>query len=235
MNEATTTRDYDWWLLAIVAAICALGVVEIYSATHGSALAGMHMKQIRWLVIGFAIMFVLSRLDYHVIMDQAPILYIIGIAALIAVLAFGHRRFGAQRWIPILGEFFQVSEIVKLIIIIVLARFFAEVRTDELSLQDLIKAGLLVGIPLVLILKPPDLGTALVLLPMLIVGAFLAGLQWKHAAVIILIGVLMLPVGWHFLKPYQKERVTSFLHPEEDAKGSGYQVLQSKIAVGSGG
>src|SRR5258708_12255267 len=70
---------------------------------------------------------------------------------------------------------------------------------------------------------------------MLIVGAFLAGLQWKHAAVIILIGVLMLPVGWHFLKPYQKERVTSFLHPEEDAKGSGYQVLQSKIAVGSGG
>jgi rod shape determining protein RodA len=116
-----------------------------------------------------------------------------------------------------------------------LARFFAEVRTDELSLQDLIKAGLLVGLPLALILKQPDLGTALVLMPMLIVGAFLAGLQWKHAAVIVMIGVLMLPVGWHFLKPYQKERVTSFMHPEEDAKGSGYQVLQSKIAVGSGG
>ena len=116
-----------------------------------------------------------------------------------------------------------------------LARFFAEVRTDELSLQDLIKAGLLVGLPLALILKQPDLGTALVLMPMLVVGAFLAGLQWKHAAVIVMLGVLMLPVGWHFLKPYQKERVTSFRHPEEDAKGSGYQVLQSKIAVGSGG
>jgi rod shape determining protein RodA len=235
MNETTTTRDYDWWLLAIVAAICALGVVEIYSATHGSALVGMHSKQIRWLVIGFVLMFVLSRIDYHLIMDQAPVLYIIGISALVAVLLVGHTRFGAKRWIPVLGEFLQVSELVKLIIIIVLARFFAEVRTDELSLQDLIKAGLLVGIPLVLILKQPDLGTALVLMPMLIVGAFLAGLQWKHAAVIILIGVLMLPVGWHFLKPYQKERVTSFLHPEEDAKGSGYQVLQSKIAVGSGG
>ena len=235
MNETTTTRDYDWWLLAIIAAICTLGVIEIYSATHGSALVGMHTKQIRWLVIGLALMFVLSRIDYHLIMDQAPVLYIIGIAALAAVLLVGHRRFGAQRWIPFFGEFFQVSELVKLIIIIVLARFFAEVRTDELSLQDLIKAGLLVGIPLVLILKQPDLGTALVLMPMLIVGAFLAGLQWKHAAVIILIGVLMLPVGWHFLKPYQKERVTSFLHPEEDAKGSGYQVLQSKIAVGSGG
>jgi rod shape determining protein RodA len=235
MNEGTTTRDYDWWLLAIVAAICALGVVEIYSATHGSALTGMHTKQMRWLVVGIVVMFVLSRIDYHLIMDQAPVLYIVGIAALAAVLLVGHRRFGAQRWIPILGEFFQVSELVKLIIIIVLARFFAEVRSDELSLQDLIKAGLLVGIPLVLILKQPDLGTALVLLPMLIVGAFLAGLQWKHAAAIVLIGVLMLPVGWHFLKPYQKERVTSFLHPEEDAKGSGYQVLQSKIAVGSGG
>jgi len=235
MKEAPGTRDYDWWLLAIVAAICALGVIEIYSATHGSVLVGMHTRQIRWIIIGTVLMFIFSRLDYHVILDQAPILYIVGILALTAVLLFGHRRFGAQRWIPILGEFFQVSELVKLIIIIVLARFFAEVRTDELSLQDLIKAGLLVGVPLVLILKQPDLGTALVIMPMLIVGAFLAGLQWKHAVAIVLIGLLMLPVGWHFLKPYQKERVTSFLHPEEDAKGSGYQVLQSKIAVGSGG
>src|ERR1700688_3811603 len=235
MKDAPGTRDYDWWLLAILAAICAVGVIEIYSATRGSSLTGMHIKQVRWLVIGFIAMFALSRLDYHLILDQAPILYLVGISALVAVLLVGHTRFGAKRWIPVLGEFLQVSELVKLIIIIVLARFFAEVRTDELSLQDLIKAGLLVGIPLVLILKQPDLGTALVLLPMLVVGAFLAGLQWKHAAVIVLIGVLMLPVGWHFLKPYQKERVTSFLHPEEDAKGSGYQVLQSKIAVGSGG
>src|SRR5271154_6233068 len=234
-REGSVSMEYDWWLLAILAAICALGVVEVYSTTHGSALAGMHMKQLRWIVIGTVLMFVVSRIDYHLIMDQAPVLYIIGIVALIAVLAMGHTRFGAKRWIPLMGEFLQVSELVKLIIIIVLARFFAEVRTDELSLQDLIKAGLLVGLPLALILKQPDLGTALVLMPMLVVGAFLAGLKWKHAAVIVLIGVLMLPVGWHFLKPYQKERVTSFLHPEEDAKGSGYQVLQSKIAVGSGG
>jgi rod shape determining protein RodA len=234
-KDTLGTRDYDWWLLAIAAAICTLGVIEIYSATHGSALVGMHTRQIRWIIVGTVLMFIFSRLDYHAILDQAPILYIVGIVALATVLLFGHRRFGAQRWIPILGEFFQVSELVKLIIIIVLARFFAEVRTDELSLQDLIKAGLLVGVPLVLILKQPDLGTALVLIPMLIVGAFLAGLQWKHAVAIVLIGLLMLPVGWHFLKPYQKERVTSFLHPEEDAKGSGYQVLQSKIAVGSGG
>src|SRR5271165_3916039 len=206
VKDAAGSREYDWWLLAILTAICAVGVLEVYSTTHGSALAGMHMKQLRWLMIGTVLMFVLSRLDYHLIMDQAPVLYIIGIVALLAVLLMGHTRFGAKRWIPILGEFLQVSELVKLIIIIVLARFFAEVRTDELSLQDLIKAGLLVGLPLALILKQPDLGTALVLMPMLIVGAFLAGLQWKHAAATVLIGLMMLPVGWHYLKPYQKER-----------------------------
>ena len=89
MKDAPGTRDYDWWLVAILAVICALGVIEIYSATHGSALAGMHMKQIRWLVVGVVLMFALSRVDYHVIMDQAPILYIIGIAALLAVLLAG--------------------------------------------------------------------------------------------------------------------------------------------------
>ncbi len=241
MKDAPGTRDYDWWLLAILAAICALGVIEIYSATHGSNLTGMHMKQIRWLVAGFILMFVLSRVDYHLILDQAPILYLIGVVALVAVLLLGQRRFGAQRWIPILGQYLQVSELVKLVIIIVLARFFADVRTDELSLRDLIKAGLLVGLPLILILKQPDLGTALVLVPLLVVGAYLAGLQWQHAAAISIVGVLLIgsifypPVSRHILKPYQRERITSFLHPEEDAKGSGYQLLQSKIAVGSGG
>src|SRR5258708_5816250 len=243
MNDTLGTREYDWWLLAILAAICALGVVEIYSATHGSGLAGMHMKQVRWLVVGFILMFALSRLDYHLILDQAPILYLIGLASLVAVLLVGHTHFGAKRWIsiPAVGELVQVSELVKLIIIIVLARFFAEVRTDELDLRDLIKAGILVGIPLVLILKQPDLGTALVLMPMLAVGAFLAGLKWEHGAVFSLAGILLVravfypPVSRPLLKPYQRDRITSFLHPEEDAKGSGYQLLQSKIAVGSGG
>jgi rod shape determining protein RodA len=241
MKDAPGTRDYDWLLLAILAAICALGVLEIFSATHGSSLAGMHLKQVRWLVIGFALMFLLSRLDYHLILDQAPILYLLGVVALLAVLLFGHRRFGAQRWLPLLGEFFQVSELVKLIIIIVLARFFAEVRSDRLDLRDLIKAGLLVGLPLALILKQPDLGTALVLIPLVVVGAFLAGLQWQHAAVFCLAGALLVGavfyprVSRHLLKPYQRDRITSFLHPEDDAKGSGYQLLQSKIAVGSGG
>src|SRR5713101_7282537 len=171
-DTAAGTRDYDWWLLAILAT-----------------------------------MFALSRLDYHLILDQAPILYLVGVTALVAVLLVGHTRFGAKRWIsvPAIGELLQVSELVKLIIIIVLARFFAEVRSDELSLRDLIKAGLLVGVPLVLILKQPDLGTALVLVPLLVVGAYLAGLQWQHAAVFSLAGILLIgtvfypPVSRHIL------------------------------------
>ncbi len=241
MKDAPGSRDYDWWLLTLVLAICLLGVVEIYSATHQGHLEGMYKKQLWWILLGLICMFALSRLDYHLILDQAPVLYLLGLAALLAVLAVGHTRFGAKRWIPLLGQFFQVSEFVKLIIIIVLARFFAEVRTDHLSLVDLIKAGVLVGVPLGLILLQPDLGTALVLMPMLVVGAFLAGVQWQHAAVFVLSGVMLIgavfypPVSKHILKPYQRERITSFLHPEEDAKGSGYQLQQSKIAVGSGG
>jgi rod shape determining protein RodA len=228
-------QDYDWWLLATALAICGVGVLEIWSATHASHLAGMHTHQMEWIALGFVLMLLVSRLDYHTIMDQAPILYLIAIIALIAVLALGHARFGAKRWLPILGGFLQVSELVKLIIIIVLARYFAEVRTQQLSLADLVKAAVVVGIPVVLIMKQPDLGTALVLVPLAAVGAYLAGLQWKHAVAIIALAAIMVPVGYHFLKPFQKERVTTFLRPEDDPRGAGYQSLQSKIAVGSGG
>jgi rod shape determining protein RodA len=235
VKETSGIRDYDWWLLTIVFAICGIGVLEIWSATHASGLAGMHWKQIFWITLGLAGMFLLSRLDYHMVLDKAPILYLVGLAALGLVLATGNTRFGAKRWVSVFGQFFQVSELVKLIIIIVVARFFAEVRSDRLSLGDLFKVGLLVAVPLALILKQPDLGTALVLVPVVAVGAFLAGLQWKHAAMLLLVFALLVPVAWHSLKPYQKDRVTTFLRPEDDPKGSGYQILQSKIAVGSGG
>ena len=235
MKEGTSIRDYDWWLLATAFSICGIGVLEIWSATRASHLAGMHTHQIYWIVLGVVLMVLVSRVDYHTIMDQAPVLYLIAIAALIAVLAIGHSRFGAKRWLPILGGFLQVSELVKLIIIIVVARFFAEVRTEQLELGDLIKVAAAVGLPLALIMLQPDLGTALVLVPLVAVGAYVAGLQWKHALTVLALAALMVPVGWHFLKPYQKERVTTFLRPEEDPRGAGYQILQSKIAVGSGG
>jgi rod shape determining protein RodA len=235
MKQGTSIRDYDWWLLTIVFSICGIGLIEIWSATHSSNLAGMQWRQVAWIGMGVVAMLLLSRLDYHAVLDKAPILYVIGLLTLISVLAMGHTRFGAKRWLPILGQFFQVSELAKLIIIISLAQFFTEVRSDRLELGDLVKAGALTAIPVGLILLQPDLGTAMVLVPVAVVGAYLAGIQWKHATVLILAGAMMLPVAWHMLKPYQKERVTTFMHPEDDPKGSGYQILQSQIAVGSGG
>lgn len=237
MRQTAGIRDYDWWLLAVVFSICGIGLLEIWSATHTSQLAGMQWRQLSWILLGVIAMLIVSRVDYHLVLDRAPILYALGIIGLIAVLTMGHTRFGARRWLelPVLGQFLQVSELVKLVIILMLARFFAEVRTDRLTIGDLLKVGSFTAVPLGLILLQPDLGTALVLVPAVVVGAYLAGIDWKHAAVLLLAGAMMLPVGWHFLKPYQKERVQTFLSPEDDPRGSGYQTLQSKIAVGSGG
>ncbi|MGH9455429.1 MAG: rod shape-determining protein RodA [Terriglobia bacterium] len=237
MRERSHTFEFDWWLLAIVMTICLVGLLEIYSSTHGSALHGMQWKQLTWIAIGLGGMVILSRIDYNAMLDQSPLLYLIGLAALLLVLAVGHTRFGARRWIVVGGVVLQVSELAKLIIIIVLARYFSEMRTERLTLADLAKVGLLVGVPAGLILLQPDLGTALVLVPVAIVGAFLAGINWKHAVALLALGALVAVVGWngHFLKPYQKQRLATFMNPEQSPRGAGYQILQSEIAVGSGG
>ncbi len=239
MREGTRLRDFDWALLLIVLAICSLGIVEIYSATHSappsSRLAGLHWKQLWWVLIGVACMLALSRIDYHRVLDQAPLLYLAGLAGLVLVLLIGESKHGSKSWIEIGGRTLQVSEMVKLIIIVVLARFYSEVRTDRLSLLDIGKAGVLVGLPVGLILLQPDFGTAVMFLPIAAMGAFLSGIQWKHMVAFALIAALLLPVGWYFLKPYQKERIHTFLRPEENLRGAGYQTQQAKIAVGSGG
>jgi rod shape determining protein RodA len=235
MREGSRIRDFDWPLLAIALTICALGLMQIYSATVNSSLAGMHWRQFWWVVLGLIAMVLLSRIDYHAILDQAPIFYMLGMGLLLVVLTLGETKFGAKRWLRVAGFDFQVSELVKLVIIIALARYYSEVRTERLTLADLAKVGVLTGLPLLLILRQPDLGTALVLVPVAAVGALLAGVEWKHVVALLLIALLLLPIGWHFLKPYQKERIETFLNPSGDPRGSGYQVLQSKIAVGSGG
>ncbi len=235
MIEPSKSRDFDWWLLLIALSICALGLVEIYSATQDGNLRGMHWRQMLWVAIGLVCMSIMARIDYHTILEQAPALYMIGIVGLIVVLIAGETKFGHKSWLGIGGATLQVSEIVKLIIIIALARFFSEVRGERLSFVDLMKAALLVGVPIILILKQPDLGTAAMTAPVLVMGAFLAGLQWRHAVAIALIGVLLLPVGWWMLKPYQKDRILTFVRPDANGQTAGYQTQQMKIAVGSGG
>ena len=173
MREHASIQDIDWTLLVIVGGISGIGVLEIYSATHASAMAGMQWKQLMWIGIGLVGMVLISRIDYHTLLDQAPALYMFGIFSLLVVLVLGFSRLGAKRWISIGGiANLQVSEIMKLIIIIVLARYLSEVRTDRLTLTDVFKIGVLTLIPVALILKQPDLGTAMVLIPVAVVGAF---------------------------------------------------------------
>jgi len=234
MQERSTARDFDWWMMVLALALCAVGLVAIFSATKGSG-ENTPMRQLSWIGVGLVAMLIVSRIDYHKLVDLAPVLYMTGLAALGLVLILGTTRHGTRGWLPLGGFELQVAEPVKLIIIIVLARFFSEVRTDRLSLGDLAKAAALTALPVALIMKQPDFGTAMMIMPALLMGAFLAGIQWKHAVAGMVIGLLLLPVGWYFLKPYQKQRIETFLNPEENPQGSGYQTLQARIAVGSGG
>jgi rod shape determining protein RodA len=156
-------------------------------------------------------------------------------------MLFGQRYLGARRWIKMPGgNHFQPSEWVKLILILAVAKYFAELHQRELAWSDFIKAGAIVGFPMLLVLAQPDLGTALTYMPIAVMGVFLGGLQIRQTLVVALLAALAIGAVFftprvHILKPYQKQRLTNFLEPDADPQGAGYQVEQSKIAVGSGG
>jgi rod shape determining protein RodA len=239
MRRFVSFRDFDWLLLVLVLIICALGVMEIYSATIHTKFVGVHLKQIYWIVGGLGLMFLISLVSYQTLVEQVPWMYIAAIAALVSVLMFGKKYLGARRWIQLPGgQHFQPSEWVKLILILTMAKYFSEPRTADQEGQpsEIVKAGLLVGLPMVLVLVQPDLGTALTYLPIAVMGLFLGGLKLRHAAALILLGAMLAVPAWKWgLKPYQKDRLTSFIDPSADPQKRGYQVIQSLIAVGSGG
>jgi rod shape determining protein RodA len=179
-------------------------------------------------------MWISTLIDYHTLLAQVPLFYTISVITLIATFAVGTKVFGSRRWIGYGGFHLQVSEFVKLVIVLLVARYLTELKSDRLELSDLLKLGGLVGLPMLLVISQPDLGTALTYVPILAAGVFLAGLKWQYAVTILLIIALVLPVGYLFLKDYQKARLWSFRDPGADPKGTGYQVIQSQIAVGSG-
>ena len=235
MAQYRSIRDIDWSLVAIALLIASIGVLQIFSATHDTRWQDAWWKQIIWIAVGLALMWVVTAFDYHMLLGQIPWLYALSITALIAVLAVGRLVFGSRRWIRLAGFNFQISEFVKLVIILVVARYLSELKRDEVSVRDLLKLGGLVGIPAALVMYQPDLGTGLTYLPILAAGVLIAGIRWRYLAVIALAGLLVLPVGWVLLKDYQRARLVTFIDPSRDPKGSGYQVIQSKIAVGDGG
>ncbi|MBV9264718.1 MAG: rod shape-determining protein RodA [Acidobacteriaceae bacterium] len=230
-----TFRDQDWPLLIVALVLCILGVLQIYSATVATKWQDAWWKQIVWILSGLVMMWIVSNMDYHVLMNRIVYLYGACVLALIATLVIGNKVFGSTRWIGVGGLKLQTSEFVKIILILLLAKLLTDWKLDTLEWRDLGKLAAVVAIPMALVMKEPDLGTSLTYIPILICSVLMAGLRWKY--LLILSGILLvtLPIGYHFLKPYQKDRLVSFIYPDRDPKGTGFQVIQSKIAVGNGG
>jgi len=238
MRRFLSFRDFDWPLLGLVLLLCVISVLEIYSATRHTRFASFETKQMLWIAAGMAGMFVLSKIDYHRLLDWAPWAYAVFMVALVAVKAVGHKVLGARRWISVGPMQFQPSEWVKLVLILVVARYFANLGGRNLTWREIFKAFALVGLPMILVLIQPDLGTTLTYAPILVAGLFLGGINLRQAAILMLCGTVLIAGVWtsgKILKPYQKARLTSFINPENDPRGSGYQIRQSLIAVGSGG
>jgi rod shape determining protein RodA len=238
MRRILSFRDFDWTLLGMVLLLCAISVFEIYSATLHTKYTGFHTKQLFWISGGLVAMFLFAKIDYHKLIDFVPWAYGVCIVALLAVLAVGQKVLGAKRWIKLGPMHFQPSEWVKLVLIIAVARYFANLGGRSLTWRDIFKAFALVGVPLLLVLKQPDLGTSLTYTPILIAGLFLGGINIRQALILSTCGLALVAGVWSsgkLLKPYQKARLTSFINPDNDPRGTGYQLLQSKIAVGSGG
>lgn len=240
MTRFSSYRDFDWTLFLFVMLMSVVSVTEIYSATLHTKFHGFHTKQMEFLAIGIPLMFLISMIDYHRLVELANWAYGVSIVSLLAVLLVGRKVLGARRWIGLPGGIhFQPSEWVKLVLILASARYFWGLSNKpELDWKDIGKAFAMIGFPMLMVLKQPDLGTALTYSPVLLIGLFLGGIRGKQALILLLtFAVLGLGVwkSGKVLKPYQKARLTSFLHPEDDPRGKGYQVQQSLIAVGSGG
>jgi len=239
MRRFSSFRDFDWMLLSFVMLMSVISVLEIKSATLHTKFHDFDHKQLAFLVVGVLLMFLISAIDYHRLLDIAPWAYAIGLLALVAVIAVGTKVMGARRWINVgAGMHFQPSEWVKLILILMIARYFWGMAGRDLNWKDIGKAFALVCLPMLLVLKQPDLGTALTYFPVLVAGLFLGGIRIKQVAILLLGFSLLVGGAWMSgkrLKPYQMARLTSFINPDNDPRGTGYQIKQSLIAVGSGG
>lgn len=237
MIDRRLITNFDWTLLGATLLLTALGVLNLYSASYsvGSSGTSVYMKQIYYILLGLFTILIILQIDYKNIERYAYWIYAFSILLLIAVLVVGKSGGGAKRWIGVAGFTYQPSELMKISLILAMAKYFHNKnQVGGYYLKDLIVPFIMAGIPALLIMKQPDLGTALILLSIFGSIILFVGLRFKS----LLIGVSSIlagvPLAWHFMKDYQKMRLLTFLDPEADPLGTGYHIIQSKIAVGSG-
>jgi rod shape determining protein RodA len=237
MFERRLYHHVDWAMFAAVIALSLVGLVQIYSTTAtGSGESRIWITQVYGIVLGLVALVICLAIDYRTLTDKSHWIYFGMIALLVYVLFFGVVRGGSRRWIDLSVFNLQPSEFAKATVALVLAKFFGDSRRGALTYADLLIGTAITAVPLIVIAKQPDLGTAVTLIPALVAIAFVAGMPMRIFGILALVGVLLSPIAWKFvLEDYQKERISTFLDPSKDAKGAGYQQIQARITSGSGG
>lgn len=236
-------KNFDWITFLIVMSLAIIGIMTIYSATRPPLGVGEHpdfyLKQVLWLLISTGVLFVVVSFDYIWLYRISYPLYGLGLFLLLIVLFGGRTSMGAQRWLSIGPISFQPSEFFRIFFIIVFSSYLTNMgrnSVDKISMKSLFMFGIL---PLILLIKQPDLGTAILLMSLFVVLSLSKGISKKIITVIIIIGLISIPflghIFWEGLKDYQKNRLIAFIDPDVDPAGIGYHINQSKISVGSGG
>ncbi len=242
LKERPFFHYFDWSLAVAPLVLIAIGTVMIYSTTGtkegldtSDLLHDLTFRQMVYGVLGLIVLAILSILDYRIFATLRWPIYAFMIALLAVVLAIGQITHGAQRWIDF--NFFQLqpSELAKMLSVLVLAKFLADHDREMSQWRQLFLSLVIVALPIGLVYFEPDLGTALVLTFIWLVMVLAAGLSWKQFAVLAVVAVVLLPLIWATMQPYQRDRVMTFLDPAADPLGSGYNVTQARIATGSGG
>lgn len=232
----TTVKTLDWTLMFLVFALSAIGILMVYSATaniHG--LSHIWQKQAIWLCVAFAVTWLVSQIDYRLWLESAFYLYGIALFFLLLVIFAGDTSKGAQRWLNFGFFSFQPSELAKFAVILTLARYIGS-KGFELKLAGRFFFVLgLIAIPLAFIIEQPDLGSAILLLPVSVVLLYAGGVRLRWLLWMGILGLASTPILWQVLHEYQRRRILIFLNPQSDPLGAGYNIIQSIIAVGSGG
>lgn len=223
-------------LISCVLVLSMVGFLVIYSATyHNGEVSQLWKKQMFWFGIALITMWIFSRIDYRFWMEASYIFYWVSIVSLIAVLFIGDQTNGARRWIKLWFLSYQPSELAKLSILLVLARYIGSKTIELYYLRNFFLLLVMLGVPLLLILKQPDLGSALLLIPVSFILMYVGGIRVRWLMWVLLTALASMPLIWHFLKDYQRERLAVFINPQDDPLGAGYNIIQSVIAIGSGG
>ena len=238
MLKRSILKDFDKSFLLIVFLIFIIGVLAIFSATQARNLPfseSFFVRQAVWMAIALLCMIIALVISYQRFIDISYVIYGLIVVTLILVLILGKARLGAQRWFSIGAFAFQPSEFIKLSLILVLSGYVAAHKDAMARPGNMIIPCILLGIPFALVLLQPDLGTALLLIPIFFSILIVGGVNMRYVVGMIVAGLSAVPVFWHFLRGYQKQRLLVFIDPNIDPLGAGYNIIQSKIAVGSGG